>query len=397
MVSGGNFAVTLLLGRFLGPDDFGLFSVSWMVILGVSSLQQAYLLTPMLTLFPQQKPAFRSTYLCSLAWMELVGIVVLLVVGSVWDFIAIGMDEQGPLTSLIFPTTLALVGHQVYDFVRKTYLVQENIRQVQWFDGTVLVLQLLGLGALIGSQELSPATGLYALAAAYFLPSAIPFFQLLGKIVQSNLVQVGKQHWEYGRWLVATALLQWVSGNFFVLAGGLLLGTTAMGAIRMGQTLIGILNPLLLALENFVPTRAAKVMETSGRLAMGRYLIHMGWKSALLFFPFLIGMALGAPTIIDLAFGAKYLPYTFVLRGFALLYCFVFAGTLLRYYFRTTGATREIFLAYVGCTLASLVLSHPFVSAWGLYGVLAGLLLSQGIICGWLFFRIPSFSISTSL
>lgn len=392
MVSGGNFILTVLLGRSLGPEGFGWYSLGWMAVLGISSLQQAFILTPLLSLFGKEKRVSEVNYLGALATLQLIfsGAIALIILPVfLWGYESIQY--------LVIPTAVASLGHQLYDFVRKSYLARQSLIRVQRFDALVLGLQLAAFILLILSDQLDPLNALYAIGACYAIPSIPPFILSLKHSQYLHLRHILQSHWEYGRWLGATALLQWFGGNFFILAGGALLGTTAMGAIRMAQTVVGVLNPFLLALDNFVPVRATKIYTELGSPQMGKYLMLISKKSSLIFFPILIGIVLFAPLFIKLIFGTEYVPYAFVLKGFVLLYGFVFVGTILRYYFRTTGDTREIFFAYLICAAASLLLAYPFVEAWGLLGILAGLILCQCLTCGWLIFRIPFHSPKTTI
>lgn len=393
MVSGGNFAITILLGRYLGPEAFGLFSLGWMAVLFVSSLQQALVITPMLSLFPGSK----KNYLSGLARLQSLLAMVPMVLSLAVLLVLPAHSDFSLVRTLALPVGMASMGHQIYDFSRKALLVQEKLRTAQRLDGIVVGLQFGLVLILIGAGQLSPAITLYALSVVYLVPGLFVFVGLLATASGSDFKDVIHRHWMHGRWLGAAALLQWFSGNFFILAGGALLGTTAMGAIRMAQTIVGLLNVILLGLENFVPVRAAAILAEGDLAQMRRYLLQVGLKAAGLFFPVLLVIALAAPTLIGIVFGPDYVQFAFVLRGFAGLYSLVIAGTILRFYFRTTGSTREIFFGYVLSTVVSLLLAGPMVSAWGLSGIVTGLVLSQVLICGWLIYRIPSHSYSTSL
>ena len=384
MVSGGSFLLTIMLGRALGPEAFGTFSLGWMGVLFVSSLQQAFILSPLLSLFAGQSEG----YLVRLARLQLVIAFLTLFLGVmvVWANIALGKTLA--FGELIFPIALASLGHQLYDFRRKSLMVLQKVTRLQRLDAIVVSTQLLLAAGTIFTDLLSPVNALFLLAFSYSITSLIPVCLMAIKPDPAQTQNVLVIHWNYGRWLGATALLQWFNGNFFILAGGAILGTAAMGAIRMAQTITGALNVFLLTLENFVPVRAAQTMRTEGLSAMRKYLQTIGVKTALLFFPLLATLALTAPWVIDLAFGASYVQYAFVLRGFAVLYCLVFVGTLLRFYFRTTGGTRQIFFGYIISTGACLLLAQPVVQAWGLTGITAGLVLSQILICAWLGFQI---------
>jgi hypothetical protein len=51
------------------------------------------------------------------------------------------------------------------------------------------------------------------------------------------------QHHIYqGKWLFLTAVVQWWSSNFFAVTAGIILGPLALAALRLVQSLFGILN-----------------------------------------------------------------------------------------------------------------------------------------------------------
>lgn len=68
-VSGANFITGILLARYLGLEEFGRFTLAWMVVLFVNSLQNAVVVAPMMNIGPQQSPVknlqYRSKDLCS--------------------------------------------------------------------------------------------------------------------------------------------------------------------------------------------------------------------------------------------------------------------------------------------------------------------------------------------
>ena len=55
LVSGVNFIVSALLARLLGVENFGLFAFGWMLVLFVSSVQLAFIISPLFTLYPKNE------------------------------------------------------------------------------------------------------------------------------------------------------------------------------------------------------------------------------------------------------------------------------------------------------------------------------------------------------
>lgn len=53
------------------------------------------------------------------------------------------------------------------------------------------------------------------------------------KVIKATILE----HWDFSKWLTVTALLQWFSGNLFIIAAGAILGPVAVGVTRMAQSI----------------------------------------------------------------------------------------------------------------------------------------------------------------
>ena len=49
IVSGSNFLISILVLRFIGIENFGIFSFIWLLLLFINSVQLAYIISPLLT------------------------------------------------------------------------------------------------------------------------------------------------------------------------------------------------------------------------------------------------------------------------------------------------------------------------------------------------------------
>lgn len=73
IVSGGNFLLGLVLIRFLGLEDYGLFALLWMGVLFALSLHQAYITMPLMTLAVEKDGVAQQQYFQHLWRIQLVG------------------------------------------------------------------------------------------------------------------------------------------------------------------------------------------------------------------------------------------------------------------------------------------------------------------------------------
>ena len=127
---------------------------------------------------------------------------------------------------------------------------------------------------------------------------------------------------------------------------------------------------------------------------MCNYLKKMMIQLGMVFLVILGSIALGAPWIIKILYGATYLGFSYIIVAYCLLYLFVFLAHPFRFALRSIEVTYPMFIAYVGATLFSVCAATPFLNQWGMYGLLAGLIITQLITLTtyiFYFFKISSY------
>lgn len=197
------------------------------------------------------------------------------------------------------------------------------------------------------------------------------------KFNRRNIRSAFTEHWHFSKWLTATAILQWFSGNLFIIGAGAILGPVAVGATRMAQNIVGVTHVLFLAMENIIPSRAAKAQQVGGNEKMFKYLWKFTLQMGMITFTILALIAVFSSQIIEVCYGANYIEYKNVLIGFCLLYVIVFLGYPLRYAIRTMENTKLIFLSFIVSSTFSLLCAYPVIKSFGLYGVVGGLMVTQ--------------------
>src|SRR5271154_3962226 len=62
VVSATNFLTSVMLARFMGLREFGIFALAWMVVLFANSIQNALIVAPMMSVGPQQEDKDKPRY-----------------------------------------------------------------------------------------------------------------------------------------------------------------------------------------------------------------------------------------------------------------------------------------------------------------------------------------------
>lgn len=381
IVSGGNFSIGILLARTLGLDRYGEFALIWLVVLFCSSLHHAWMISPMYTFFPQLQKQQQQCYLSALLIHQLFFSVLATL------FVCIIMQVVGnamlgfSITEFLPYIAFAVFNYLMYDFLRRLFYVQRKIQKVIALDAVVFGIQVLGIFILSLQTTFSLAVVLGLIGGAYGM--ALFFGFSLLKVFKWNkfaFIELAISHWKFSKWLLATALLQWFSGNFFIVAAASLLSPLAVGTIRIMQNIIGLLHVLFLAIENYVPIRAAQIFKTNGIQQLGVFLRQVTLKGGVITLILAGTIAFFGEEIVQLLYTEAYIDQAYLLYGFAFLYLLVFIGTTYRFAIRTLEQTRSIFIAYLWSTAFSLLTAKLIIESFGIEGVIVGLVGTQLIM-----------------
>ena len=378
MVSGVNFLTGLLLARYLGLEEFGRFTLAWMAVLFVNSIQHAAISAPMMSIGPKQPEAEAPAYYGAVMAQQLaLGFLAFVLVWIGVSFSAVIFPEWR-VASLAWPVAWAAITHQFQDFLRRYFFIRGRSR-VAFANDAIRYLGQIAVLIWIFSHfrdamDSTKVLWLIALTAAV----AIAFGMISVERIDIDTRKIRtttSRHWRFSKWLTASALLQWTTGNLFIIAAGALLGASAVGALKAAQNLMGVVHILFMGLENIVPARAARHFHEGGKNALYGYLKRVtllgGGATAVA-----AAVAASAPDFwLGLVFGDQYIDYGYLLRWWAVINLVGFLDVPLRSGLRAIEDTRSIFRAHLWGTLFSLVAVYPMVDSFGLVGAIVGVFL----------------------
>jgi len=378
VVSGFSFLSSIVLARYLGINGFGIYSIAWIGVLIASSINQPFIIAPMQTLSGKKTAEQRENYLEALvikqilfaAVMGLLSFITVLFMGFVLKGWNVG--------SIILAFPLAVFSFLLQDFFRRFFFVTGKPHLSIIID-TIAYGGVLLSAFCIHFVSSMDAQFILLLTAVFFLYASLIALWSLKRLRFNleNIKEVILEHWDFSKWLTATALLQWFSGNLFIIAAGAILGPKAVGATRMAQNIVGVTHVLFLAMENIIPTRAANFHRIGGNEMMFRYLWKFTLQMGCITFTMLGLIAIFSREIIHVCYGNDFIEYRHLLISFCALYVIIFLGYPLRYAIRTLEKTRLIFISFIACAVFSILCAYPIITAFGISGVVAGLMITQ--------------------
>ncbi len=377
LVSGSNFLVGLLLVRYLGMEQYGRYVLAWMLVQFALSVQSALVVAPMLSLAPTLESERRKAYYDATLVLQ-AGLLVVLAagLGVAWllpaAWLPAWLDGE---TLPVLGACLLLVLAQ--DYLRRALFSRHAARRAFVLDMLAYGLQLpLLLWVLQG--EASPTRALLVIALAMLLALLPGGYWVRPRWPAADVLgETARRHWRSSRWLLGSALLQWLSANYFLLVAGVLLGPVMVGAIRAAQNLLGLTHILFQGLENVVPGQASARLAQDGPEALVGYIGRTALVLLLVTGAVAGAAALCAEPLLGFVYGEVSATAIAALGWFVPFYMLAALVLPLRAGLRSLERTRAIFFAQLGCALFALALAHPVVARWQLDGVMAGMVFSS--------------------
>ena len=284
IVAGTNFLTLVIVGRAAGVEALGVFALAWTAILAVTALQEAFVHSPY-TVHVNALPegAARRCYGGAAATLQaLTALVAALAAGLA--ALALHTSDPAPGTSAALGTgaalalVLAFPAAGLREFARRFLFARMETFAVIVLDATFSFLQLGGLLLLALTGTVTPAAALLIMAGSSLLP-AVAWWTLKGRhlIARPGAEELRTAFWRharFGRWLGAGQMadLAVTHGVTWLLAA--LVGTAATGLFAAANSLVLVVNPLILGLGSVLLPRAARARHERGGAEVGRIV----WK-----------------------------------------------------------------------------------------------------------------------
>jgi O-antigen/teichoic acid export membrane protein len=372
VVSGGNFLTTLLLARSLGVEEFGRFTLAWMVVLFAGHLQQALILAPMMSIGPKEQaraPAFFGAIL--LLQLLFVGLTTAVLIAGIGLVEAIWPDYR--LSALALPLRVANGSHQAHEFLRRYFF---TVRRPE-ISLSIGALRYLGQAALLAwalrSFEIGTATALWTATLAGLAASAVGASLVRDLAWSTDSFRLTLvRTWGFSQWLVRAYAMGWLAGNVFQFAAGALLGPAAVGMIKAAQTLMGLVQLVYFGISGVAPAEASRAFVASGTIGLSRYLRRVAGAGVAISCAVTLLLLVAPQFWLDLLFGAGYETQRSIIFWLGVVQALLFVEFPASIGLRTLQRTYPIWQATRLAGAYAILVAYPAVAILGLHGVVLG-------------------------
>lgn len=382
IVSGASFLTTVLIARFLGMEQFGLFALAWLGIYFAQNLQIATIIAPMMTIGAKQKPAERATYTGAMVAQQ----TVFACATSLIVYLGVQLGDllvpKWQLGATALPLALLVFVGQFCDFLRRYFFVFGKPRTSFTVDATRYGFQAAALFLMfLNCLDCAVPTVLYVMAAAA-VAGLVPGLWFFGPATLNPAVlrDVTVRHWSFSRWLLVSAIAQWSREHFVHTAVGALLGLAEVGALRAAQQLVRTINVPIQGFDNVVPMRAGAAFVRDGFGGLVDFIDGFMLRYQAAIAMALLVIAMSGDLLLTVIYGESFAGHGYLVAAYA--------GVLMIYLMRTTVITMlramettsyEFYASVAGGAIVT-VLAFPLVREFGIAGSMVALALFEGVV-----------------
>ena len=269
IVALAGFSVTVLLARWLPPGQFGAYALAYSLFLFLAVFHNSLLLEPMSVFGPSNYRTNLPAYFGKLLRLHFALTFLLSFLVAI-GVVIFGRSHHDPsLASAAWGIGLGTPPILLFWLWRRAAYVKLRpelaVRGAAIYFSVILVLLLL----FAHLHWLSPFTAFLAQASGAIAASTLLLLairpQLREREIGSHLSTILKEHWEYGRWMVAASLAYWLSGGAYYVLAGILLRMEDVAALSALQTVLAPASQFLAATTLLVlPWAAGRYTDGGG-------------------------------------------------------------------------------------------------------------------------------------
>lgn len=376
LISGSNFMVSILLARWLMPDQYGAYAIAFGIYMMLSLVYQSLVLEPMGVFGGSVFRTNLRGYVRTLVSIHIVLSVSIFaaLLGS-WAIshqISSGSAVTGALAGIAFASPCLML----FALARRCFYVELSPAPAAAGAFIYSAVVLAGLYLVYQRALLSPFVAFLLLGSGALITGTVLMFGVRSKLSGSgpapHLREAWGRHWRYGRWALAGCIAGWLPSYIYFPLLSSFTGMAESGQLKALMNLTLPFEQMKGALVMLVLPYAARIAEqngTAGARVLGTRLTLASIVGAVMYWAVIIPLH---KPIFHIMYSGRYLDVAYLLPALALGQVFWSATFGPSLALRAMESPASVFTALGIATLGSLVVGVPATWAFGLKGAIWG-------------------------
>lgn len=374
LVGVSNFALNILLARWLPPRAYGAYALAFATFLLLASLHSALLLEPMSVLGSDRQGERRRVYLGALVWLHF---ALTLPLAAIILVVAVYYGRGGDAGTSFAGMAIAAPCVLLFWLVRAAVYLDLSPGPAARGAALYSMLLLGGLAVFFRQRMLTAFSAFLLMAAgaaflsAFLLMHSKPLLRRGAREIRA----VWMEHWQYGRWELGTGGVSWMAENAAYYSTGLFLGIGEVAALR---ALANVFLPvphvsvaLRRVLQPYISGISARLGPAAVRAPVARTVLLFAGAGLLYC---LAASAWGRP-LMHALYGLRFAEFSYLIPGVAAAVALSTGSQAFGMALRALRAPSGVFKANCASAAVSALATFPAAWLFGLRGVVvAGVL-----------------------
>jgi len=362
LVSGGNFATTLIGAHLLTPEDQGKFGYILSVYLIVSILAQVSIYQWASVEAPRASDSYYdSINLLQFLLSILTTGIAVIILGTIGHSSGWRISANEIIVIIFF-----LLFQQRVDFVRRGAYIFSTVRTSIRSSVLVYPVRLVALLIMRPNDMLG---FLVVLGMTAMIPALKSIFDLrYRKNALLGFGQFAFSHFRKTKWLILGGPFTWLWGSVPLFILGTQGNLAQVGIFTTLNSITNAGNVFMELLETPISATAGKIYTDTNDKALNKLMRHALLAGVFLWFIALIVFVLQGRFLLRLLTNDTYASYSALLVILWIDVLFIFLFRLSSVKIRTLGKTNVVFFSLITGTIISGVLSYLLIPRWNVYG-----------------------------
>ncbi len=381
VVSASNFFISILILRYLGIEEFGIFSFFWLIILFIGSIQQSLIISPLFSNAPKYKFSNLNLFYGNVFIQQITLIIFTIFIFYLFSKLFYFINSEYDLVEYFFSLSMLIIFFQLYNFFRRFHYSRKFFANIFIIDLIIYSIFFIIIIYCNLNNKLDLLTVLKTFTFIFIIGTLLSFkLYKYFKFKKKLFFRIIKENWSISSWLVLSNIIQWFSANLWLINIGLILGPFYLGIIRACQTILNISNLLFQTLENLYAQKISQILQNQGKLKMNNYIKKLNLKGLIITILLSLLIFFASGILLKIFYGEEVSRFKYILSILAFMIPLNFLNYLVPFGLRALGKTFPIFLSYLTTSIIALLFSKLIIEKYEVNGFLFGVYITQIII-----------------
>jgi len=376
-----NFVISILLARWLSPEQYGMYAVAFAVLLFLLNFHQGLLLEPMLVFGSSVYRNCLRGYLKALLLLH-VGVSLVMVFGLFVSAAVISkLGQANGLPGALVGVALAAPTVLLLWLVKRTFYLKLSPAPSAGAAILYCALVMGGLAFLYRHHQISPLSAFLLMGLGSLCTSILLLAYLGSRLLPDqnapSLAETWRRHWRYGRWALGANAMMWVPINAFYPLLSRFSGMAEAGELRALMNFAAPMLQACAAFHSLMLPYATRVLQQRGNAGVSIVLKRMTLLCVSCAVPYWVVLLLFQGPAFRMLYSGRYTEVAYLLPVVALASVFgsaFFGPTIV---LRSMESPGLIFAAVSVSSCVAIAIGIPLVRALGLGGAVWSIALSE--------------------